>query len=398
MSSSTYNLQQSSAFGPFMGQFIALAPIARRAGKHDIAHIVRAASCDGNNVFNMVLSQLVVAVVALTLLTFELLSNILSGVISRCVQYQSTSFMSFDNIPLTMLLILCLVVGFDTGIVLGFVALQAPLSQALNILFAMGRVISSLPFYQMFAMSGMIVLPPLAILLTMVGIIASRVRQDMLPVNLSPLSRMFIDSLFIARSIPGSISTRTFLAFRVKAIYSVSVLMKVLWCSRIGFIASWTHFMSKLGVDTWLLAFMFLASANLAPSIEAIMCSFATRKIVRSCWLCFLALWTPFVPVWDCFVSGQGMFLAIGYQVTFLALVVQAVVLSGMNFEMFGRSRFVLATRRAELERNRISHSRNRLSFRMSCFFLHRQAGQDSPRSSLAKARRCTLVYHSLAV
>ncbi len=74
-------LQQVTTFIPFMRKPIVLASITGRASNHDVPFVVTTSFAgDWHNVVNfIILAQLYRAIVALTLLPFELVKNILSG-------------------------------------------------------------------------------------------------------------------------------------------------------------------------------------------------------------------------------------------------------------------------------------------------------------------------------
>jgi len=78
-------LQQSTAFRPFMQQFIMFAAITGRASYHEVFRAIRAASTERYHVVNMVRCQLPFAVVTLALLSLVLLLNILSGMTALCL-------------------------------------------------------------------------------------------------------------------------------------------------------------------------------------------------------------------------------------------------------------------------------------------------------------------------
>lgn len=78
------NLEQSTAFHPFVQQLISFAAIAWLAGNHKIVRVVRSTSINRDNMIDMIRiptsSKFLLAVVAFALLPFILILNVFSSV------------------------------------------------------------------------------------------------------------------------------------------------------------------------------------------------------------------------------------------------------------------------------------------------------------------------------
>ncbi len=121
-------LKQATTFRPFVRKSVFLAYIATGASYHKIVRVIRTATRQGNDVLNMVLPQLLMAIVTMALLTCVLCLNILWCERPRSSSFRCSSsvfFRSTDFMPTVSFSILALPttyrlrVGFRKDMLLG---------------------------------------------------------------------------------------------------------------------------------------------------------------------------------------------------------------------------------------------------------------------------------------
>ena len=105
-------LQQSTAFRPFMRQSSMFAIVARWASKHHIIRCIRPATRERDNMLNVIVREWLVAVIAFLFLCSELSFNILSGVRAALGHLMRPALMpiysALFSMRFTILLYLCL--------------------------------------------------------------------------------------------------------------------------------------------------------------------------------------------------------------------------------------------------------------------------------------------------
>lgn len=90
-------LKQSTAFGPFVRQFLVLAKIAVFTGNDDIANVVSSATYQWNNMVDVpFLTYGLMTIIAFSVLPFELIKYLFTRVASCCVPFSRAPIV-FNN-------------------------------------------------------------------------------------------------------------------------------------------------------------------------------------------------------------------------------------------------------------------------------------------------------------
>jgi hypothetical protein len=282
-----------------MQELFPFTKVACRATYNQIRGVVGASTNNRDNVVNVIFRYSIFTIITFSMLVFILLLDVLQSKRARCALQPRATLTDINSsflFPLVLML---------TNI---FLMARIILRPSLSIMLSMRGIIISRVSIRMFFMRYM----P-----------ATTIGYCLFPMGTAPLIRSLFDTILAGWSY---------------AIYTSSLFMKVFRRCWINLLTLDTFLMSLFRINTRFYIFVLLRCAWFTPAIQAVACRFTRIKVFDCCWFIFSTLRTSLISIWNNVLWRFSM----GRIVALFTNVVQTVAVFAVMGEVFKRSGFVL--------------------------------------------------------